>query len=263
MNTIDSNKKEKPMHSDRKIASIAGVLFILGTVTALVGDGLTESTLSAPDYLTRMSAHGTQIMIGALFTLISALVSGSIAISLYPVLKKYNEALALGAVGFRLIEPVFYIVGVMSILALLLVSQEFVKAGSPAASSFQLFGTLALAIHTWAYYVFGVVAYSLGALMYYVVFYQARLIPRWLAGWGCIGEALALAAAVFMMFGLTPNSPLMVALILPIAVQEMVLAGWLIVKGFNPAATASQFAKPTANEKSSTRENRMDFSKIA
>jgi hypothetical protein len=243
MNTIDSNKKEKPMHSDRKIASIAGVLFIIGTVTALVGDGLTESTLSAPDYLTRMSVNGTQIMIGALFTLISAVVSGSIAISLYPVLKKYREGLALGAVGFRLIEPVFYIVGVMSILALLLVSQEFVKAGSPAASSFQLLGTLALAIHTWAYYVFGVVAYSLGALMYYVVFYQSRLIPRWLAGWGCIGEALALAAAVFMMFGLTPNSPLMVALILPIAVQEMVLAGWLIVKGFNTSAIAS----PSAN----------------
>src|SRR5579859_4499248 len=233
MNAIDVNKEEKEMNSYRKIASIAGVLFILGTVTALVGDGLTESTLSAPDYLTRMSAHGTQIMIGALFTLISAVVSGSIAISLYPVLKKYNEGLALGAVGFRLIEPVFYIVGVMSILALLLISQEFVKAGSPAASSFQLLGTLALAIHTWAYYVFGVVAYSLGALMYYVVFYQSRLIPRWLAGWGCIGEALALAAAVFMMFGLTPNSPLMVALILPIAVQEIVLAGWLIVKGFN------------------------------
>jgi len=251
------------MNSYRKIASIAGVLFILGTVTALVGDGLTESTLSAPDYLTRMSAHGTQIMIGALFTLISAVVSGSIAISLYPVLKKYNEGLALGAVGFRLIEPVFYIVGVMSILALLLISQEFVKAGSPAASSFQLLGTLALAIHTWAYYVFGVVAYSLGALMYYVVFYQSRLIPRWLAGWGCIGEALALAAAVFMMFGLTPNSPLMVALILPIAVQEIVLAGGLIVKGFNPAATTSQSAKPATNEQWSTREVRMASPKVA
>ena len=246
MKTIDINKEEKEMNTYRNTAKIAAVLFLIGTVTALVGDGLTESTLSAPDYLTRMSANGTQIMIGALFTLISAVVSGSIAISLYPILRKYNESLALGAVGFRLIEPVFYIVGVMSILALVLLSQEFVKAGSPAASSFQLFGTLALAMHTWAYYVFGVVAYSLGALMYYVVFYQARLIPRWLAGWGCIGEALALAAAVCMMFGLTPNSPLMVALILPIAVQELVLAGWLIVKGFNTSAIASPSAKPAA-----------------
>src|SRR5215469_9451079 len=97
--------------------------------------------------------------------------------------------------------------------------------------------------------------------MYYVVFYQSRLIPRWLAGWGCIGEALALAAAVFMMFGLQPNSPLMVALILPVAVQEIVLAGWLIVKGFTLSAIASESAKTATSEKSSTRENRMDFSK--
>jgi len=239
MKAIDINKEEKEMNAHRNMAKTAGILFFAGTVTGL-STSFTESIMNAPDYLTSISAHSTQVIIGALFAFIAAGISGSIAISLYPVLKKYHEALALGAVGFRLIEPVFYIVGVMSILALLLLSQEFVKAGSPAASSVQLVGTLALAIHTWAYYVFGVVAYSLGVLMYYVVFYQARLIPRWLAGWGVLATLCSLTAAFLVMFGEKPVSPLMISLLLPIFVQEIVLAGWLIFRGFNPSAIASE-----------------------
>ncbi len=224
------------MNSDRKIARIAGTLFLTGTITGTLPTFFIGSHLDGPDYLTSISANGNQIMIGALFTLIAAVVSGSIAISLYPVLRKYNEALALGAVGFRLIEAVFYIVSVIGLLALLLLSQEFVKAGSPGDSSFQLLGTLALAIRNWAGFVFGVSAFSLGALMYYTVLYQSRLIPRWLSGWGLIAAALTLAAALLVMFGEKPLSPLMIALILPIFLQEIVLAGWLIVKGFNSSS---------------------------
>src|SRR5579859_453535 len=243
MNAIDVNKEEKEMNSYRKIASIAGVLFILGTVTALVGDGLTESTLSAPDYLTRMSAHGTQIMIGALFTLISAVVSGSIAISLYPVLKKYNEALALGAVGFGLIEAVFYMVNIIGLLSLVLLSQEFVRAGAPAASAYQIVGTVIQAARTFAGFVFGVSTFSLSALMYYMVFYQSRLIPRWLSGWGVLATLCTLTVAFLVMFGVKPGSPLETALNLPIGVQEIVLTGWLIFKGFNPSAIASLLSR--------------------
>ncbi len=243
MKTIDIDKKEKQMNSDRKIARIAGTLFLTGTVTGLLPTFFIGSHLDAPDYLTSISANGNQIMIGALFALIAAFVSGSIAISLYPVLKRYNEALALASVGFRLVEAVFYMVNIIGLLALLLLSQEFVKAGSPKASSFQLLGTLALAIRDWAGFVFGVSAFSLGALMYYVVLYQSQLIPRWLSGWGLIATVLTLAAALLMMFGEKPLSPLMISLIFPIFLQEIVLAGWLIVKGFKSSAIASPSAK--------------------
>jgi hypothetical protein len=242
MKTISIEKKEKNMNSDRKFARIAGTLFITATIAGTLPTFLIGS-LDVPDYLTRISANGNQVMVGAFFLLIAAVLSGSIAISLYPVLKKYNEALALGAVGFRLIEAVFYIVNLIGLLSLVLLSQEFVKAGSPGASSFQLLGTLALAIYDWTGFAFGVIAFSLGAMMYYVVFYQSRLIPRWLSGWGLIATALSLVAAVLVMFGLKPGSPLMITLILPIFFQEIVLAGWLIFKGFNPSAIASQLSR--------------------
>ena len=102
MKTIDINTEEKHMNAYRKKASIAGRLFLAGTVTALPLS-FTESIVNAPNYLTGIAAHSTQVLIGALFLFLAAVFSGCIAISLYPVLKKYNEALALGAVGFRLI----------------------------------------------------------------------------------------------------------------------------------------------------------------
>ena len=263
MKAIDINKEEKEMNTYKTVARIAGVLLIIGTVTALVSNGLTGSILGAPDYLTSVSAHSTQIMIGALLALISAIASASIAIALYPVLRKYHEGLALGAVGFGLIEGICFLVKIIGLLSLVLLSQAFVKAGSPGSSSFHILGMVTLAVTNWAYYVFGVIALSLGALMYYAVLYQTKLIPRWLAFGGLTGSVQAIAAAVLVMFGFNLLSLLVLSSILPIVLQGMGLAGWLIVKGFNPSATASQSVKPATNEQSSTRELRIASSKIA
>jgi hypothetical protein len=242
MKTIDINKEEKEMNSYRNTARIAGLLFFAGTVTALPTD-FTESIVDAPNYLTSIAANSTQVIIGALLAFIAAAVSGCIAISLYPVLKKQNEALALGAVGFRLLETVFFLVNVIGILSLVTLSQDFVRAGAPAASAYHIVGTFIQAARTFAGFVFGVSTFSLGALMYYVVFYQSRLIPRWLAGWGVLATLCTLTVAFLVLFGVKPGSPLETALNLPIFFQEIVLTGWLIFKGFNPSAIASLSAK--------------------
>jgi len=187
------------------------------------------------------------LIIGGLLVLLSAFASASIAIWLYPVLRKQHEALALGSVGFRVMEGMLYIVAVVGLLSLLTLSQEYVKAGASNASLFQVSGTILLAIKEWAGQL-GVIAFTLGALMYYYVFYQSKLIPRWLSGWGLIGAALSLAAALLTIFGqIIPLSTVFMILHLTILVQEMVLAVWLIVKGFNPSAIASGAAKTATN----------------
>jgi len=188
------------------------------------------------NYLVSVSVNGNQVTTGAFVALIGAFASASIAISMYPVLRRHNEGLALGAVGFRLIEGVFYIVGVVFLALLLSLSQEFVKAESPGSSYFQTVGVVLLAGYHWAEYVGGPLAFCLGALLYYYIFYQTRLVPRWLSGWGLVGIALLLVATVLVMFSVIGAfSTFQVILALPIAVQEMALAVWLIVKGFNPS----------------------------
>jgi hypothetical protein len=226
------------MSTNRKTAVVVGVLFIAATAASLLGTSFTRSILDAPDYLVKISANRTPVVLGVLFQFIAAATSAGIAISLYPILRKYNEGLALGSVGFRLIEGVFYIVAALGLLSLVSLSQEYVKAGAPATSDFPILGTLMLAVRNWAGFVLGVISFCLGALMYYSVFYQSKLIPRWLSGWGLVATALLLSMALWVMFGAKPSGTTLL-LALPIALQEMVLAVWLIVKGFNPSAIAS------------------------
>ena len=233
------------MNANKKIARISGILFIVATVASLLGSGLTGSIVGAPDYLVQIAANKNLIVVGAFFAFIAAAGSVGIAIVLYPVLRKYNEGLALGSVGFRLIEAVFYIVGTLGLLSLLSLSQEYASAGPQAASTFQVLGTLISAIRVWAGFVLGVIAFCLGAAMYYYVLYQSRLIPRWLSAWGLAGLALLFSMTLLIAFGERISGPsgMLVLLAVPIALQEMVLAVRLIVKGFNPSAIASRSAK--------------------
>jgi hypothetical protein len=89
-----------------------------------------------------------------------------------------------------------------------------------------------------------VIAFTTGAMMYYYVFYQSKLVPRIISGWGFLGAALSLASALLAIAGLlTPLSTVFILFNLLILVQEMVLAVWLIVKGFNPSVIASKSAQ--------------------
>src|SRR5271157_5298510 len=127
------------MNTYKKTARIAGILFIIATAAALLSTPFL-TPVNASNYLTVISVQGNQVTTGALLAFIAAAASAGIAISLYPVLRKFHEGLALGAVGFRLIEGVFYIVGVIGLLLLLTLSQEFVKVGTPASSYYQTLG---------------------------------------------------------------------------------------------------------------------------
>jgi hypothetical protein len=232
----------------KKTAISAGVLFIIATVVNILSLPFL-APMKATNYLVSVSTNANQVTTGALLLFIAAAAAVGIAISLYPVLRKYNEGLALGAVGFRLIEGVFYIVAVMGLLLLITLSQQFVKAGAPDSSYFETLGVLVVAGYRWVGNVGSLLAFSIGALLYYYIFYQTRLVPRWLSGWGLVAIILTMVSGLLVMFGLIgPMSTGQVVLNLPIGVQEMVLAVWLIVKGFNQSAIASLSAKTATSE---------------
>ena len=235
------------MNTDRKTAIIVGVLFLLGFAGGF-GPVFVKPITDNPSYLIKIFENKDQVMMGALFQLIMAFACAGIAIGLYPILKKHNESLALGAVGFRIIENVFQMVAALALLSLLTLSQESVKADALAASAFQAAGASLHAVHFWSALVLGHFGFCLGALMYYYVFYRSNLIPRWLSGWGIVAIILHLTGAFITMFTQTdPFSTSTYLLSLPIGLNELTLAGWLIVKGFNPSAVASRAAKVDMN----------------
>jgi hypothetical protein len=196
--------------------------------------------IAAPDYLISISANQTQVLIAMLLELTDAAAVAGIAVMLFPILKKHSETLALGYVGARILESVFVIVSVIFMLSLINVSQEFVSAGASDASYFQALGTLLLAARDWTNLIGINFVFGLGTLIIYYLLYQSKLVPRFISVWGLIGGTLLFAAGLLMMFGLiTPVSVVDTVLSIPIAVQEMVLAVWLIVKGFDLSAINS------------------------
>jgi len=200
-----------------------------------------------PDYLVNVSANRNQIITGALLVLIMGVAIAPIPVMLFPILKKYNESLALGYVIFRVLEVVTYIGIVISWLLLLTLSQEYVQAGAPDASYYQTLGTLLLAAGDWIDPIM-VIVFSISALILNYVFYQSKLIPRWLSGWGLIGATLHLAEGVLAVFGYPDITVLGIPVYLPIGLQEMVYAVWLIVKGFYSSAIATLSAKTEVSE---------------
>jgi hypothetical protein len=241
--------KESPLGTNRKNAVIAGVLFIIGTVSGTISAILCNPILKAPDYLLRISANENLITIGAILQFIMAISCAGISLALYPILKKFSESLAIGAVGFRLIENMLQILKAVSMVSLLALSQEFIRAGSPTNLYFQGAGEIITAASDWMIDGTGLICFSIGAAMYYIVFYQHRLLPRWLSVWGLVGITLSTISGVLVMLHVIPGfGTVQMVLNLPIFPQEMVLAVWLIAKGVNPSAVASGAAKTTTTE---------------
>jgi hypothetical protein len=236
--------KASPQGTNKKTAAVVGVLFLLGTVPALLSLPLMTNTVNAPDRLTAIATHEGQMIVFTAIKFIMGIACAGIGLALYPILRKYHEGLAIGAAGFRVIEGMTSVVGALLYVILLALSQEFVKAGAPASSYFQTADIVLNAGIGWLKDAAMLLSFGIGALMYYVVFYQYRLIPRWLSVWGLVAIILTIISALLVMFRLLPPfGAIQVILNLPILPQELVLAGWLIVKGFNPSAVASGAAK--------------------
>jgi hypothetical protein len=228
------------MKSYRGNAIAVGVLLIACSAASILRAVPLGSTLDDPDYLSKLAVSDNQVVMTALIEFAWAATGAGIAIGLYPILRKFNPALALGSVAGRVAENVFVLIGALSLLVLLTVSQESLVAGSAAPSSFQATGDALLAVQHWAFEFVAPLVFGVAVLMYYYVFYRSRLVPRWLSGWGLAGAALGLVATVYV--GFTQDfgfATVNTVLNIPIGLQEMVLAVWLIVKGFNPSAVRS------------------------
>ncbi len=227
------------MDTYRRSGIVTGILFIAATAAGILSL-LAQPSINAPDYLTRISANEPMVLAGALLVFIMGWAGAGIGISMYPILRRHNEGLALGAAGFRIIEGVFHCIGAVLILLLATLSRELIKAGPADLAQFQNLGALLKEGRTWVGDVTAVPAWCIGAYLYYSMFFKTRLVPRWLSVWGLAGITLTVAASMLVLFHqITTLSSTQMLMSLPIAVQEMVLAIWLIVKGFNPPAIAS------------------------
>ena len=227
------------MNTYRKSAIVAGALFLIAMVASLSGAGVLESVLGAPDYLASVAANEGQILAGMFLEFTNGIAVLGIAIALFPALRRHNETLAIGYVGFRVVETVFCILAAVVPLSIVALSQGYIQAGAPDSSYFQALGAMALAERAHLAGLLIPISLGLGALLLYYVFYQSRLVPRFIAVWGFIGVALMLALNLLGTIGIDIDTSIAMILVFPIILNEIFLAIWLIVKGFDSVAIAS------------------------
>lgn len=240
-------KKGKKMNEFRKNAIIVGILFIAATVASMVSSVFLGSTLTAPVSLNAVNANANSLVMAVILQLIAALSAFGTAAMIYPVLKRQIEGLAISYVGLRLLENVFYIMGVVSLLALISLSQGYVAGAINA--SYEPLSSLVLALQSWALLLGTVIIFGIGSITLNYVLYRSNLVPRWLSVWGLIGAAFIILYGIIGLIGLNLDvlSSNITFLAIPIAIQEMVFAVWLIVKGFNPSIIASDSTKQIQN----------------
>jgi Domain of unknown function (DUF4386) len=218
--------------TDRATALVVGTLFLVATIVGVIGLSLQQSVVGGEDYLTAASAHPDRLATGVLLQLVMGVAVVSIAVVIYPVLRRGTERLAMGYVVARTLEAVVYIVGATGLLTLTTVSEKDVAANDGTA--FAALGELIMAERDWAgHAILDAAVFSVGALVLNAALYRSRLVPRWLSLWGLAGAAAYLAAGLLVMYGLKPLSAPQLVLEAPLGLQEVGLALWLIVKGFD------------------------------
>ncbi|PRD57092.1 DUF4386 domain-containing protein [Sphingobacterium gobiense] len=219
------------MKSYRISAMIVGVLYIIGTISGILSIVVTGDLLKGNDVLTKIAMNPIPLNWGSFFILIMGLSLAAMPVFLYPIFKKKNEALALGLVVFRgPIEGSAYMLFVVNWLLLGAYSQEVFAIGGETAS-LRTMGNVFLQANQLMKPVLSIV-FIIGAMFLYTLFYQTQLIPCWLSIWGIIGALFYLIAAIVKFFNIGFGFSIDF-LYAPLAIQEMVMAFWLIVKGFN------------------------------
>jgi hypothetical protein len=227
--------KKIPMTSLRRTALVAGVLYLITIIASIPALLLHRGVLDSPEFIDGFGSDSRLLWAGYL-DLIAALACIGTAIALYSMLRRQNEAVALGFVAARVLEATVIVIGVVSLLSALTLRQDL--AGSAGEDAVSLATTIQalVAIHDWTFLVGPGLIPGINALLLGYLLYRSRLVPRVIPTLGLLGAPLLLASGTATFFGIYPQVSGWAALAaLPVGLWELSLGVWLVVKGFKPS----------------------------
>jgi uncharacterized protein DUF4386 len=224
-----------PMDRLRRTAFLGGAFYLI-TFAASIPAAFVflDPVLSDPDYILG-SGSQTGVLFGGLLDMVTALAGIGSAVVLFPLLKRQNEAVALGFVTSRLLEAAIIVTGVVSLLAVVTLRQGV--AGDPGADAGALVtvGTALVAVRDWTFLLGPGVMATVNALLLGSLMYRSGLVPRVIPLLGLVGAPLLLASKVATMFGVNDDATLWSAVaVAPIFCWELSLGLWMFIKGFRP-----------------------------
>jgi hypothetical protein len=225
--------KEPTTNTYRTTARIVGAIYLAGFVVGIVGNILIQSVLGKSGNLVKIPAHSMLLAIGAMLWLLAVAGDAAHGVLMFPILKRHNERIAVGYLGFRIIDAVFIAVMVLFVLVQIPLGREYLKAGAADAPYLQALSTVLIQANQYAYDI-GMIATGLAGVLLCATLYRARLVPRPLAVWGLVGYAILFCGMVSEAMG----SGLGLASSIPGGLWEGFIGVWLIAKGFSPPVVA-------------------------
>lgn len=238
MRRIDSEGEDN-MREHRAAATTAGILYITGTVAGVLMMVVSSPVRDARDPLAYAVEHSGAVVTAALLVLVMGLSLAFVPVVLFRVLRPIDEVLAIGYLIVRgAIETACYVVVVIGWLLLVPLGEAMAAGAGTASPAGVRVGNLVIDAH--AANAVTALVFCLGGAMFYVLLYRSRIVPRWISAWGLVAIPFFVASYWLPLYGVFEvDAPAQVLMYLPLAVQEMVLAVWMIARGFRPAAVST------------------------
>jgi len=231
--------KRIPMTSTRKTALVAGVFYLI-TFVSIPTLALYGPVKNHRDWILSSGSH-TGVLVGGFLEVIVALAGIGTAVTLYPVVKRQNEGVALGFVTARVLEAAMIFTGVVSLLSLVTLRQDLGGAAGANAAALVTVGASHVAVYNWTFLLSQTLMPGINALLLGSLLYRSRLVPRIIPVMGLIGGPLLIIAVFATLFGQHSSLTGLAGLpVIPVAAWEFSLGVWLIVKGFRPSPITAE-----------------------
>jgi len=228
----------------RRTALVAGIFYLITFAASIPAVFLLAPVLGNAGYIIGSGAD-TRVLWGCFLDVVNALACIGTAVALFPVVKRQNQAVALGFVTSRMLEAAIILIGVVSLLAVVTLRQDL--AGTPGTDTASLVttGRALVAVRDWTFLLGPGLVPGINALLLGWLLYRSGLVPRVIPVLGLIGAPLLIASAITTLFrGNHPLTVLAAIATAPIFVWELSLGLWLVVKGFKPSPITTAMAKP-------------------
>jgi hypothetical protein len=236
--------------STRTIATVTGWLFLITFITSIpAAFVLYPPVLTEPTYILGAGAD-RQVSLGALLEVILVVANIGTAVVLYPLLKRQNSIVALGYVTARVMEGAMIAVGILSLLSVVTLRQDFAAAAGADAAALVPVGSALVAVHDWTFLLGpGFLAPLGNGILLGYLMYRSGLMPRGLAMLGLIGGPLLLVAFVAILFGVIEQVSLPAAIAtIPEFLWELSIGIYLTVKGFLPSPITAEYEREVGQD---------------
>jgi len=225
-----------PRDGMRRTAFLAGALYLVTFLASIPALALKGPATDDPDFVLGAGSD-TGVLLGGVLDLVNALACIGTAVVLFPVVKRWGEAAALGFVTTRVLEAATIFLGVIGLLAVVTLRQDVAGATGAEATSLAVAARSLVAVHQWTFLFGPGLMAALNALLLGSLVYRSGLVPRGIPLMGLVGAPLLLASCIATVFGLWSQvSAVALVLTLPVALWELSLGLWLVVQGFGRSA---------------------------